>query len=349
MRWGRMDADARQSLFRPEVAEARERRVYGEIVLTQPVRTQAVVLLIFGIMAILAAWVTLGTYTRTEVARGILVTDQASAKVIAIRPGLVTELLVKEGQPVEAGQKLATINVELTGEGGGSAVGESIDALEAQRGMTQDQARLAATRAGSERTRVAASLAGLRQQRADIAPQIALQEEAAASAKDLFERVQSVAGKGFVSKVEVERRRQAWVVTRQELARLRQQSNAAAAEEARTAAELARISTDAQSQIISARSEAASITQRQAQLRGERAYTIVAPVSGQVAALQVAPGRTVEPSNAPTRAIGFVNPGQEVRLLYDHVALHGPPNRQGQLGRWHRRGSGCRGDNWYSA
>jgi membrane fusion protein len=322
------------ALFRPEVAEARSHRVHGEIILMQPAGMQALVLLIFATVAILSAWLALGSYSRTETVRGMLVTDDPSAKVIAVRPGLVTELLVHEGALVRAGQRLATVQVEQGGETGGSAVGESLGALDAQRSLTGEQVRLAGMRAQGERSRVAASLAGLRQQRADLGPQIALQEEAAASAKDLFEGIHSVAEKGFVSKVEVERRRQAWVAARQELARLRQQSNAAAAEEARTSAELARIAADAGSQVVSARAEAESITQRQAQLKGERAYTIAAPVSGRVAALQAAPGRTVEPGvpmmvivpegsalhadvYAPTRAIGFVKPGQEVRLLYD--------------------------------
>jgi membrane fusion protein len=161
-----------------------------------------------------------------------------------------------------------------------------------------------------------------------------LQEQAVASARDLFDRVQSVAEKGFVSKVEVERRRQAWVAAQQDLARLRQQRNAAAAEERQAAAELSRIQVDAGSQVVSARAEAQSIAQRKAQLRSERAYTITAPVSGRVTALQAAAGRTVDAAipmmvivpdgtslgaeiYAPTRAIGFVRPGQEVRLLYD--------------------------------
>jgi membrane fusion protein len=321
-------------LFRPEVGEARRHRVNGEIILTQPAGMQAMVLLIFAVCAVLAAWVTLGSYSRTESVRGMLVTDDPSAKVIAVRPGLVTQLLVHEGALVRAGQRLATVQVEQSSETGGSAVGESLGALDAQRGLTGEQVRLAGVRAEGERARVAAVVAGLAQQRADLAPQIALQQEAAASAKDLFERIHSVAEKGFVSKVEVERRRQAWVSARQELARLRQQSNAAAAEEARTSAELGRIAADAGAQVVSARAEAESITQRQSQLKGERAYTIAAPVSGRVAALQAARGRMVEPGvpmmvivpegsalhadvYAPTRAIGFVKPGQEVRLLYD--------------------------------
>jgi membrane fusion protein len=74
--------------------------------------------------------------------------------------------------------------------------------------------------------------------------------------------------------------------------------------------------------------------QQSARLRGERAYVIVAPIAGRVAALQTASGRAADASlplmeivpegsplhaqiYAPTRAVGFVRPGQEVRLLYD--------------------------------
>src|SRR4051812_32100279 len=100
------------NLFRPEAVDAHRQRVFGEVVLTQPVRAQALVLLLFGIIAALSLWVALGTYTRTEIARGILVTDEASAKVIAIRPGVVTGLDVREGQLVRAGQTIATVRVE---------------------------------------------------------------------------------------------------------------------------------------------------------------------------------------------------------------------------------------------
>ncbi|MEO7178440.1 MAG: hypothetical protein ABIW83_06325, partial [Allosphingosinicella sp.] len=194
------------NLFRPEAVEARGPRVCGEVVLTQPVRAQALVLILFGIVAAMSLWVALGTYTRTEVARGILVTDDESAKVVAIRPGVVTGLGVREGQLVRAGQTIATVRVEQGGETGGSAVAEGLGALEAQRELTRDEMRLAGERATGERERVAATLAGLTQQRSDLAGQIALQEEAVASAKDLFERIQSVVEKGFVSRIEVERR-----------------------------------------------------------------------------------------------------------------------------------------------
>jgi membrane fusion protein len=329
-----VETEAAEPLFRPEASEARRQRVEGEIVLTQPVAAQALVLLLCAVAALLAAWVMLGRYTRTETARGLLVTDSASAKVIAIRPGLVTELLVREGDLVRPGQRLATIRVEQSSDSGASAVAESLGAIDAQRGLTGEQVRIAGARAESERRRIAAALAGLRRQRADLEPQLALQQDAVASAQGLFERLQGVADKGFVSRVEVERRRQAWIAAREDLARLVQQHNALAAQEEGAAAELARVQADRSSEIVTAQVSAETLAQRRAELESQRAYAVTAPVGGRVAALQVAAGRTAEPGiplmeivpqgsalhaevYAPTRAIGFVRPGQEVRLLYD--------------------------------
>lgn len=209
-----MNAEPDQPLFRPEVAEARKQRLHGEIVLTQPVRTQALVFLLVAIIAIVGAWVVLGRYTRTEVAKGILVTDDASAKIVAMRPGQVTQLLVRDGDLVTPGQRLAAIRVEQSNEAGESAIAGSLTAIELQRGLADQQVRLSGQRAGAERARLSATLAGLRQQRADLAGQIALQGDLVASTQQTFEQIETVVEKGFVSRIEYERRRQAMINAR---------------------------------------------------------------------------------------------------------------------------------------
>lgn len=321
-------------LFRAEVIDARRQRVEGEIVLVQSTGTHLLVLLLFALIGVCAVALGLGSYTRSEVARGILVTASSSAKITATRPGQVTELAVTEGTLVRAGQRLVTIRSEQKDELGGSSIEDGLTAIDAQRRLTGEQIRLAGTRATSERARVSATLAGLRQQQSDLAAQITLQEESVSSTRDMLERVESLVAKGFISRIEVERRRQAHIAARQELARLRQQSNAASAEALRTAAELGRVGADAGREVVSARASAETLVQQQARLRGERAYTLVAPISGRVTAVQTGIGRSVDPAvplmeivpdassltaqlYAPTRAIGFVRPGQEVRLLYD--------------------------------
>lgn len=329
-----MNAEPGLALFRSEATEARKQRVYGEIVLIPSFRAHVLVLLICALMIFVVVWATLGSYARTETARGMLVTDRASAKVVAVRPGLVAELLVREGDLVSAGQQLAVIRLEQVNDSGGSAIGEGLGAIAAQRNLTNEQVRLAGRRASSDRQRVQSTIGGLRQQRVDLDTQIQLQNEAVASADDLFQKLQSVSKSGFVSRIELERRRQAWIVARQDLARLTQQRNALQAQESSAVAELARVDVDAGSEIATAQMSAESLTQRKAELETERGYVIAAPVAGRVTSLQIAVGRTVQPDipimeiipqgsavhaevYAPTRAIGFVKPGQEVRLLYD--------------------------------
>jgi len=329
-----MNAQSQQSLFRSEVIEARRARIEGEIVLAQPVRTTALVLLLFFFIALAAAWIASGRYARTESGRGILVTDQASAKIVAIRPGVVTQLLVREGQAVKAGDKLALVQVEQPAETGASSIEEGLDALDSQRLLAERQLGLVDERGATQRARLAAVRAGLVQQRENLERQMELQQEVVASTKKTFDRLASLVERGFVSRIEMERRRQTWLAARQELARLEQQVDQAMAEDRRAATEAAQIAVDGRSEAISARSSIKTMVQQQARLRGERAYMILAPIEGRVAALQTAAGRTVDAAvplmeiipersslraqvYAPSRAIGFVKPGQEVRLLYD--------------------------------
>lgn len=329
-----MGVELRHPLFRPEVAESRKNRLHGEIILAQPVRSQVLAGLLFLLIALIGFWIALGNYTRTETAPGILVTDAASAKIVAIRPGQIVELNVKEGDLVQYGQRLATIRVEQSNEAGGSAVAESLAALDIQQSLVEQQIALAGQRAAAERSRLTATLSGISQQSIDLKAQIDLQQQVVASAQDMFDRLGSIVEKGFVSRIEYERRRQAVLAARQQLAQLMQQANALVAEERRTGAELARTGADAGTEIVSARTSAQTLAQQRAQAVAQRAYTLTAPIAGRVTALQASPGRTVDAAvplmvivpegstlhadvYAPTRAIGFVRPGQEVRLLYD--------------------------------
>jgi membrane fusion protein len=76
------------------------------------------------------------------------------------------------------------------------------------------------------------------------------------------------------------------------------------------------------------------VAQRSAEIEGRRRYIVRAPMAGQVTSVLAAVGRTVDPRTSmlsivptdshfeaelfvPARAIGFIAPGQTVRLLYD--------------------------------
>ena len=98
------------ALFRPEVSEHRRQGLQGEVILNQSVSVSLLVATMVAIAAAAIAWVTLGSYARTETVRGILVTERPSAKVAAPAPGIVAELAVREGTVVRKGDRLTVEN-----------------------------------------------------------------------------------------------------------------------------------------------------------------------------------------------------------------------------------------------
>lgn len=322
------------SLFRPEVVEASQDRLHGEVVFTQALSTKLFVAALFAIIAIAAVWVTVGNYARVETVPGILVTSEPSAKVVATQSGIVSELLVTEGQTVAKGDRLLVINSDRQTAAGGDVASRSIGALEVRQQLNEAQVAIASNRAANERARLGTIIASSTSQAESLREQIAIQKEVVASNRRIFEQIEAVVDRGFVSKVEFERRRQTLLSSQQSLASLRQRLTASISEAEQARSQLAGVSIEAAQGISRLQDGMQALSGEQARLQGEQSYVVIAPVSGRVTALATAEGRTATPNRpimvivpedaeltaelyAPTRAIGLVEPGKETRLLYD--------------------------------
>lgn len=324
----------RAHLFRNEVSEHRKRRLHGEIVLSQPLSTRLAVGALFTIIAIATSWVSLGSYARIETVPGILTTDIPSAKVVATTPGVVTKLRAVEGQLISAGDRLAVINLDRRAAAGETVASRGIDALTERQQLTETQIGLSLLRTTAERARLETSIVSAREQIASLAKQIALQEQIVASNDNLFDQIAEVVERGFISKVEFERRRQTLIGSQQQLAGLHQQHSELVANAAQAKSQIHSLMAQSDHGVSEIRSSLHAMAQQRAQLEGEQGYIITAPISGRVTALQTAAGRTANPNvplmtivpeksglkaelYAPTRAVGFLEPGQETRILYD--------------------------------
>jgi len=322
------------SLFRREVSEANGNRLHGEVVFTQPLSTRLFAGALVVTLAIAAVWVSFGTYARIETVPGVLKTDIPSAKVMAPQSGVVIELAVAEGQLVEQGAPLLVINSDRQTVAGGDVAGRSIGALEARKVLAETQVALAGSRASTERTRLTSMVAAAEDQSVSLTEQIALQEQVVASNKETFDRVTDVVERGFVSRVEFERRRRTLLTSQQALATLKQRRGESLSQAAQARSQLASVSIDAAQSISRLNEGLQSMSAEQARLEGEQSYVIKAPISGRVATLSTGEGRAASTARplmvivptdakltaelyAPTRSIGFVDPGEETRLLYD--------------------------------
>lgn len=322
------------SLFRTEVLEQQSSRLHGEVVLSQSLSTKLFAVALFGIVAIAALWVSVGTYARIETVHGMLVTSVPSAKVVALQPGVVSELVVQEGQLVRKGDRLVVINSDREAAGGGDVAGRGLNALAVRQQLSEAQVAMAGGRADAERRRLATIIASAEQQAMSLQDQIALQEQVVTSNQKMLDQVVAVVDRGFVSKVELERRRQTLLSSQQTLASLRQQLTGRMAEAQQARDQLASVSIDAEQGVSRIRESLQAIDAEKARLEGEQSYVITAPIDGRVTALAAGVGRSVAAARpvmvivpdgaelmaelyAPTRAIGFVEPGKETRLLYD--------------------------------
>ena len=322
------------TLFRTEALEQQNDRLHGEVVFTQPLSTKLFAGSLFGIIAIAAVWVSVGTYARIETVPGMLVTSVPSAKIVALQPGIVSELPVQEGQLVRKGDRLLVINSDRGSTGGGDVAGRGLGALAARQQLTEAQVAMAGGRATAERGRLATIITSAEQQAMSLRDQIALQEQVVVSNQQMFDQVLAVVERGFVSKVEMERRRQTLLSSRQSLGNLRQQLTARTSDAQQARAQLASVAIEAQQGVSQIRENLQALNAEQARLEGEQSYVITAPIDGRVTALAAGVGRSVNAARpvmvivpdgaelvaelyAPTRAVGFVEAGKETRLLYD--------------------------------
>jgi membrane fusion protein len=143
-----------------------------------------------------------------------------------------------------------------------------------------------------------------------------------------------LAARGYVSGVEQRRHEDARLGQTQSLEALRQQLSAKEGELVELSFALTELPGRSADRLATLRAAAAQIDSRLSEAEAQRAYLVVAPVSGRISAVQATAGNQADPTRpllsivpegeklqavlfVPERAIGFVAQGQDVRLSLD--------------------------------
>jgi membrane fusion protein len=318
-------------LFRQQAVEHVTRgRLDGSVVLAVPLSVRLLAILAGLVVAGVVIFAANASYSRRETAPGWLTPDQGVLRAAAVQGGRIEALLVQEGDLVSAGQPLARLALDAELDDG-DAGARILAALEAQAGAARQAAQAEMARIEREAERRRAALEGLQRERQGVIEQISLQREEIALAQGQIDRAETLAERGFLSERELDDRRQRLLSARQSLALLE-----------RTRAGLDRQMSDTEAAIQSAPLEieeararaltaSASLDERLTQQSLRTAYVVAASAPARVAALPGRPGQTLAPGAPvavlvpegghlvaelylPTRAVGFIEPGQEVSL-----------------------------------
>lgn len=323
----------KRPLFRKEVLEAQRVSHLGSISLAQPLRLWVLAAVAIAIVAILLAVLFLGEYSRRSRVTGQLVPDLGLSSVMAPTAGVVARIYQAEGAQVAAGSPLIRIEVPRTLSDGKAAVLAATQALDAQaEGVRLGDAATGAQMA-LDRTGLTAQLAQLRRELQQTEQAIATRQSQVQLAQSTLDRFNRIADTHVVSRVQVEQQQQAlleWVNQRQALER---QATALRRSMLQTEQTLQKLPAQRQLQQATVQQQLAELQQQRVQQQANGEVLLQAPVAGLLATQLIEAGQGVQAGQpllsllpegsqlqaqllVPSRAIGFVRPGDAVLLRY---------------------------------
>ena len=321
-------------MFRSEVIAQRSDRLAGDVAVAVPVRWQVIGYFLFGSVAVALLFLSLANYARVETATGTIMPDKGVSSGVPTRAGVIAALDVRDGQDVAAGAALATVRAEEDSADGRSTAEQVQAAVSQQDASLAAQMTASSSAADAQLRQLAAQRAGLAEEITMLESQTRLQRDLIASAQTDLDRARTVAQRGFISGRDLQVREEALLSRQQGLAQINQSlaSKRAALNEASRSASQVAAQARAESANLSA--NRAQVAQQAANTAGSRAYVLRAPVAGRVTALTARIGQpataqtplmTIVPAGSvlraelsvPSAAIGFVKPGQTVRLAID--------------------------------
>jgi membrane fusion protein len=326
---------SRRELFRTEAIDfQRQHRQWGEVALLQPLSTKVLTWFFTVAVALVIVFVSLAQYARKETVVGYLTPTSGTARIFVPRQGIIEAIHVEHGQEVQERQPLLTIATNEVAADGEDINTAKLETLSRQRDLLIQQIAAEEHRTNSERDRLTALIQGLETEITQLDAQIAIQGERSRLTESLVSSAAALAAKGYLSDADHKRRQEAFLEQKQSLSSLSQQLVVRQNLLTDTRYSLEQLPTTMAAKIQTLRNNLSDVQQRISETKGRSAYVIRAPTAGRVSSVQATVGRSADPRElqleivpldsaleaelfVPTRAVGFVEVGQRVRILYD--------------------------------
>jgi len=322
-------------LFRQEAIDFQQHhRQWGAVASLQPLSIKITVWFLVASAALVIFFLFVAQYARKETAIGYLTPTKGTAKIFVPRRGTIKEVHVEEGDTVREGQLLLTIETDQIAADGMDVNAAQLETLNLQKELVARNIKAEEERTGSERERLSAIARGLETEVSQLQGQLKLQTERLNVVESDAQTGEQLRSKGFMTAVEFRRRQVAVLEQKQVLSGLYQQLAAKQNQLTETRFSLSQLPTVMAQKVQTLRNELSAIEQRIAEIKGRGAYLIRSPTAGRVSTLQATLGQNADPQRLqleiipehsvlqaelflPARAVGFVEPGQPVRILYD--------------------------------
>ncbi|MEP3889810.1 MAG: HlyD family efflux transporter periplasmic adaptor subunit [Hellea sp.] len=320
-------------LFRKEVLESQNNRLYGDVTLTRPLSSWVVVGLIGSILLAMVVIIFTGHFAQKETVAGWLQPDKGIVRIIAPQLSSVKQVHVIEGQEIVAGDPLVTLGLDTSLLNGDRAINVSLAAIELQIEERKRIAKLTSQKFIQMEQSLAEDLNFAKAEYGGLSKRSEILQSRIEASSVVLERYERLEKGQAASLLEVERQKDNLLVLKQTSNQIDQQKIIKKAEISRIKNELSAIPLSLEESLIENSQVNSSLISQRAKLLRQSAVILDAPISGRVSALTVTNGQSLRPQDmvmsllprggqlkaelfVPTRAAGFIRNGQDVMIQY---------------------------------
>jgi membrane fusion protein len=321
-------------LFRPEAMAEQQQRWLGTVLLVPRPSWTLIVVLLGVLVAGIVGLLVFGEYTRKARLTGLLSPERELIQVVAPLSGVLIQVNAQEGLEVAAGTVLAVLSAERRSEAVGATQGEVLRALRARRDSLIAERESYRALFAAQVAAQAARLAVIDAELAEMEREFELQRVRVGLADTALARQRELRERDLVVEQDLRESEEGALDQRLALHTLERQRTTLERSRLELAAERDEAPLREGLQLADIDRQVAQIDQELAEAEAAREVVIAAPQAGTLTALRVAAGggvaaseplMTLVPAGAqlearlygPSRAIGFVRPGQRVLLRYD--------------------------------
>lgn len=339
-----------ESLYRKEALENHSSRLLGKVTISERLSHTFLVFCMFAIISVTILFLIFGSYSRKEIVTGYILPDKGALKVYAPYLGTVKERLVLDGDLVKKGDMLLQVS---TGKsyGKNSGINEQlIQEIETRVDNLVDRAIDEEELFVSDKKQLQQQQSNLSDELNKISEQIKVQKELIDVSEKEWKKYIKFRKRGLVREADVSSRQRTYLTNKANLKAIKRVKLNKELELSQTEKQLKQLPVNTQRKKDELENALSQLKERIIELKGASSYTVRAPVSGRVTALQVNTGQTVSANKSlltiipddttlyaelylPSRAIGFVDEGQKVLLRYDAFPYQRYGLYEGKVGK----------------
>lgn len=322
-----------RQLYRTEALNAHQIKWLGEIILIRPISFSFLTVAASVLALLVLVFLFVGTYTKRSTITGQLMPDVGLVKVHAPQFGIVVKKNVTEGQIVNRGDVLYVLSSERYSDTLGSVQSSVTQQVTARRKSLLETKEKTLKLNQEEQLALEDRILGLKSELTKIDNQIEGQTSRVSLAEEAVTRVRGLVSQHFISKEQLQQREADMLDQRDHLRTLERDRISLGRELTAQKSNLASMPLRHQTQIAQIERDIASVGQELTESEAKRSFEITAPESGVATAITAEIGQTIDGGKpllsivplraklqaflyAPSRAIGFIKPGDHVLMRY---------------------------------